>query len=144
MHDECMVQNNSSFSPDTPRLIRDTVHKGTIEQVSDGKVRVRTGDLLTDWLPWQNLRAGNVKISSTPSVGEQCLIISEGGNLNTGIVQPGINSNTNPMPTECGPDDFIVDIPPGGRFLLRCGSSIIEVNQNGITITGPRIDFNKV
>ena len=137
-----MPQNNPSTFAEFARIMRDMVRNGTIAEIKGDRVRVKTGDLVTDWLPWSNVRAGAVKISSRPSVGEQCTILAENGNLNAGKVYPGVNSDANPIPADCGPNDLVIDIPPGGKLLLRCGGSTLEMTENGIKLNATRIDLN--
>lgn len=105
-------------------------------------VRVAIGDLKTDWLPWFNLRAGSVKTAFIPTPGEQCLVLSPGGNLAAGAVLLGLNSNEQPAP-ECGVDDLVIEVPAGGKLLLRCGNSTIEMTAEGIKATSGRIDLNE-
>lgn len=79
------------------------------------------------------------------------------GNLAAGRVLLGLNSDENPMP-ECGPDDYIIDVPAGGKILLRAGGATLEItdkqiretigdtsitsNSNGVQAKGARIDLN--
>lgn len=67
----------------------------TIEHVDPkrAKVRVKRGDILSDWLPWLTQRAGEDCNYWAPSVGEQVLLISPQGDLNQGMVLPAIYQN---------------------------------------------------
>ena len=62
---------------DNARLIGDIVREGTVESVDLAKrmCRYRTGDLVTDEVPWLSSRSGATKRWSPPSVGEQGLLI---------------------------------------------------------------------
>jgi phage baseplate assembly protein V len=53
------------------------------------------GQLLTDWLPWISTRAGGQRARTwwPPRVGEQCLVLSPGGELAQGRVLCGIYSD---------------------------------------------------
>ena len=123
--------------------MRNIVREGTVAAVSKDKVRVQIGKNTTDWLRWSTLRAGAVKISFRPSIGEPCTVVSENGNLNAGKVYPGGYSDANPMPDDCGDNDFIIDVPAGGRLVLRCGNASIILTENHIGIKAPRIDLDK-
>ena len=144
---------------DLHRLILNLINTGTVGEVqaSPPRVRVIIGDLVTDWLPWVNTRAGKVKTAFQPSQGEQCVVFSPGGNMAAGIVLLGLNSDANPPP-ECGADDYIIDVPKGGKILLKVGEAKIEItaeqiqevvkgssitaNNDGVKVKATRIDLN--
>lgn len=109
--------NTYPLSADFPRATRDIVRKGMVEAVNGKRVRVR--------------------------IGEQVTIASENGNLNTGVVTGSINSDAYPLPDDCGENDLILETPPGGRLVLRCGQSVIELTAFHIKISSPRIDSNE-
>lgn len=142
-HYRHMPDNNNFHTLNLHRTSRDMVRKGTIEQINGDKVRVLTGSLLTDWIKWSNPRAGKVKIASRPSIGEQVILFSENGNLNAAVVSGSINSDMFPMPEDCGENDLILDVPPEGRLVLRCGNSSVVMTADHIEITATRIDFNE-
>ena len=52
--------------------------------------RVKTGDLETNWINWLTLRAGNTRTWWKPSIGEQVVLLSLGGNLETAFALPAI------------------------------------------------------
>ena len=70
---------------ETQRRMENIVRKGTVAAVrlaAPARVRVKTGDNTTDWLPWIALRAGGVAGGRTwnPAVvGEQCTVLAPGG-----------------------------------------------------------------
>lgn len=82
------------------RLIRNLIRVGVVVDV-DAKqgCRVKTGNLTTDWLNWLTLRAGSSRTMHAPSIGEQVLILSIGGELTTAFVLMGIFSDHYPEPT---------------------------------------------
>lgn len=125
------------------RKVNNLLREGVIAQVNENRVRVRIGQLLTTWLRWFNLRAAAVHVSSKPTIGEQCLVLSAGGNLGGGLVLLGLNSDANPMPQDCGPNDLILEVPTDGRLVLRCGNSSVVMTADHIEITATRIDFNE-
>lgn len=141
------------------RIVLNLIRDGKVGavQAEPPRVRVIIGELITDWLPWYNTRAGAVKTAYQPSVGEQCTVFSPGGNIAAGRVLLGLNSDENPMP-ECGPNDYIIDVPSGGKILLRAGGATLEItaeqireavagssitsNNDGVQVKGTRIDLN--
>lgn len=129
-----MNQNNVPSSlAELCRLLFDMLRYGTVHEIQakPPRVRVKADDLLTDWLPWFNFRGGRVKGGSQPSQGEQCMILSPGGNLAAGTVLLSLNSDANP-PAECGPDDVIIQVPEGGKILLQVGEAIFEMTAQQI------------
>lgn len=80
------------------RLLENLVRLGTIAEVNEPKarVRVKSGELLTTWLPWLAQRAGADREWNPPTVGEQVLLLSPSGQLAQGIVLTGLFSEANP------------------------------------------------
>lgn len=145
------MANFNSPPLDLARQMLNLLRVGTVNTVQPQEVRVLltndNGDdggeqLVTDWLRWFNLRAGSVKTAFIPTPGEQCLVLSPGGNLAAGVVLLGLNSNEQPAP-ECGENDLVIDVPAGGKLLLRCGGSVIEITEGNIKATSGRIDLNE-
>lgn len=93
------MPENASIT-DLTRRIESLLRAGTITSVdhASARCRVASGKLNTDWLPWFCHRAGNVISWSPPSVGEQCLVMSPGGDTAAGFVLVGLYSTANPAP----------------------------------------------
>lgn len=68
------------------RMLENLIRFGTIAEVQmvPPRVRVKTGDLLTGWLPWLALRAGADVDWDPPTVNEQVLLLSPSGQLANG------------------------------------------------------------
>lgn len=84
------------------RLVRNLIRIGTVTEIDlvAGKCRVQTGENITDWLQWLSARAGNTRTWFAPSVGEQVLIFSLGGELDAAFVLPGIFSDKFSAPSD--------------------------------------------
>lgn len=82
------------------RLIHNLIRTGTIAEVDHAaaRVRVKSGALLTDWLPWIESRAGTSRSWNPPTVGEQVMLFSPGGDPAAGLVLTGLFSNAHPTP----------------------------------------------
>ncbi|EFD8868494.1 phage baseplate assembly protein V [Escherichia coli] len=65
------------------RLITNLIRTGVVTEVDRANwlCRVKTGDLETNWINWLTLRAGKSRTWWKPSVGEQVVLFSLGGNL---------------------------------------------------------------
>lgn len=141
------MANFNSPPPDLMRRLFDLLRVGTVNAAKPELVRVLLTDdngeqLVTNWLRCFSLRAGDVKSGFIATIGEQCLVLSPGGNLAAGTVLLGLNSDQHPAP-ECGPNDLVFEVPAGGKLLLRCGASVIEITEGNIKATSSRIDFNE-
>ena len=84
--------------PALARMIENLIRFGTIAetQMKPPRVRVKTGELLTAWLPWIALRAGADTDWDPPTVDEQVILFSPSGQLANGIALTGIYSTANP------------------------------------------------
>lgn len=78
------------------RLIENLVRAGTVMAVDHGAhlCRVKSGGNETNWLPWFARRAGDVRHWSPPFVGEQCMVLSPGGDMASGFVLVGLYSDS--------------------------------------------------
>ena len=98
------------------------------------RVKVEFQGVTTAWLPWMTGRAGAVKDWNPPSVGEQVCVCSPAGELDAAFIMPGsINTNANAAPTS-GENVYRLDIPAGGTFEIRCGSSTLTFAGGKITL----------
>jgi phage baseplate assembly protein V len=78
---------------DLLRLLQNLIRLGTIAEINGAKARVRLGPTLTtEWLNWATRRAGSTHTWSAPTVGEQVIVISPGGDLTRGIIVPALYS----------------------------------------------------
>ena len=145
-------------SADINRRLESMIRLGTIAAVDHGAARcqVKTGGLVTEWLPWLERRAGTTRDWDPPTVGEQCLLLSPSGEPGAGIVLTGIASNANPMPSgdknkqvRNWPDgarhhydhashDWQLEVPDGGCIRLKIGSTTLELRGDGTTLTTPK------
>ncbi len=91
-----MTHSNSTADLDlTPtellRRMNNIVRFGTVAEVRltpPARCRIKSGDVLTDWLPWSTLRAGKATVWWPPTKGEQVVLLSPGGDLASAIVIP--------------------------------------------------------
>lgn len=113
---------------DHARRLESLIRIGTIADVdhSAARVRIKTGNLVTDWLPWTAARAGTTREWSPPTLGEQVVILSPSGNTAAGVIIPGgvfsdahgANSNS--------PDEHARDYPDGARIRYNHATGALE------------------
>lgn len=78
---------------DILRLLQNLIRLGTIAQVDGAKARVQLGPkLTTEWLNWITPRAGSTRAWTAPTVGEQVVVLSPGGDLTRGTILPALFS----------------------------------------------------
>lgn len=99
------------------RLITNLIRTGTVSEVDPVSwlCRVKTGDLETNWINWLTLRAGKTRTWWQPSVGEQVVLLSLGGNLETAFALPAIYSDAFPPPGDSA-DGTTTVFSDGGWF----------------------------
>jgi phage baseplate assembly protein V len=104
------------------RMIENLIRFGTIAEVqmTPPRVRVKTGELLTAWLPWIAMRAGEDADWDPPTENEQVVLFSPSGQLANGVVLTGIYSSEHPANA---------DSPGLHRRTYRDGA-VIEYDSN--------------
>ncbi|MEQ9902831.1 phage baseplate assembly protein V [Pectobacterium aroidearum] len=131
------------------RLLRNLNRVGVVTHVNtdDALCRVQTGEMTTGWLNWLTRRAGRSRDWWAPSIGEQVLILSIGGELDTAFVLPGIYSDDNPAPSVSA-DAYHVSFPDGAIIEYEPATSALTVNgiktatltaSESITATAPQV-----
>ncbi|MFQ1047121.1 phage baseplate assembly protein V [Avibacterium paragallinarum] len=120
------------MSAETNRRIENLIRYGVIAEVDCAarRVRVQSGEILTDWLPWCALRAGTTKIWSPVTVGEQCVIFAPSGELSTGFVLAGIYCLEFDTPSN-SPDEHVIEFADGAKIEYNQASSTLKIS--GVT-----------
>lgn len=143
----CNIGGMDSLTELTRRL-ENLIRAGTIAELDPEKprCRVKTGGLLTDWLPFFALRAGEDSDWDPPSVDEQCLVLSPSGNPAHGFVIFGLYSDRFPAPDNVPTrrrrryrDGAIVDYDTASHTLtatLPAGGKVELIVPGGLKIKG--------
>ncbi|MCM2973501.1 phage baseplate assembly protein V [Larsenimonas suaedae] len=129
------------------RLLQNLIRLGNVAKVDHAAVRVRVqcGALLTDWVPWLEARAGATRSWNPPTVGEQVVLLSPGGELRGAVVLCAVNSNACPAPTNTPtlthwrmPDGAVLEYDHDAHHLRADlpGSASITAPK-GMIVTGP-------
>jgi phage baseplate assembly protein V len=133
---------------DLARRLDNLLIPGVIAEVDHSRAlcRVQSGRLLTAWLPWFPLRAGVVSHWSPPTIGEQCLVLSPGGEPAAGFVLLGLYSHANPPPADSSSlhrlaiaDGALIEYDHAAHALraqLPAGGTAELVAPGGVSITG--------
>ncbi|EPJ5822000.1 phage baseplate assembly protein V [Pluralibacter gergoviae] len=110
------------------RLLENIARTGTVTEVDlvKWRVRVQSGDLVTDWLRWNAQRAGNFEIWIPPSPGEQVWLLCIGGNVDTAIIGGSLYSNDYPAPG-AAVREMVVTAPDGAKFRYDADAGALQV-----------------
>jgi phage baseplate assembly protein V len=125
---------------DLLRLLQNLIRLGTIAEVNGAKARVRLGPTLTtEWLKWATRRAGSTRTWSAPTIGEQVIVFSPGGDLTRGIILPALYSQEFDAPdtsdsihTTHYPDGAVVQYDHAAHALtatLPGGTATVTANK---------------
>lgn len=112
------VMNTSPI--ENERRLQSIINRGIVTQVDHAaaRCRVQIDGLETDWLKFTSARIGKVKIWNPPSIGEQVLVISETGELSTGLVTTSFDYDDQPMPS-ANADTFEIHCDDGASFIYN-------------------------
>lgn len=134
---------------DLARLIENLVRLGTIEavQMRPPRVKVKSGNIVTAWLPWLSLRAGADREWDPPTEGEQVVLLSPSGLLAQGIAITGLFSDLIPangdregLHRRTYRDGAVIEydsIAHHLRAILPDGGVTDLTSTGGINIVGP-------
>ncbi|HDL7647223.1 TPA: phage baseplate assembly protein V [Yersinia enterocolitica] len=109
------------------RLLENILRVGVIIAVDEERwrVRVRSGELQTDWLRWNTTRAGVFSIWVPPSVGEQVWLGCIGGNPETAVIIGSLYSSEHPAPGN-SLKEIVLTAPDGASFRYDAEDSALE------------------
>lgn len=115
---------------DLERRLQSFVNRGIVTQVDykTARCRVQIDGVETDWLKFSSGRLGKVSIWNPPHIGEQVLVISETGELSTGVVTHSFDYDNQPMPSS-SPDTIELHCADGATFIYNHSS-----HQLGVTL----------
>ena len=113
---------------DLARRLTNILRPGTVEAIDHAaaRVRIRSGDILTDWLPWLTARAGATATWSPPTVGEQVLLLAPSGNLAAAIVLPALYADAHPAPST-SPNEHVMEFPDGAVITYNHAAGALSV-----------------
>jgi len=131
------------------RAVRDLIRIGVVSDIDTEQAlcRVQTGELVTNWLHWLTPRAGGARTWWAPSVGEQVLLLSLGGELDTAFVLPAIYSDDFPAPSVSAqayhiqfPDGAVMEYEPDTGALSVTGIKTASVvASTSVSVTAPNV-----
>jgi phage baseplate assembly protein V len=152
--------------PDMERRVANMVRLGKVSAVdlANARVRIKSGDIETAWLPWSTGRAHPAKRRwDPPAVGEQVVMLSPTGDLRQAVVMPGVFQDNAAAPSSSGDKDATVysdgtvieydraahaltaDLQGTKLFAdrnkieLTIGGTVLTLTAGGTTLTTPQL-----
>ncbi|QDX29590.1 phage baseplate assembly protein V [Dickeya poaceiphila] len=115
------------MSAELMRLLENLLRVGVVTAVDpeSWRVRVKSGELLTDWLRWNTTRAGAFNVWFPPAVGEQVLLGCLGGNPETAVILGSLFSEAHPAPGS-SLKEIVITAPDGARFRYDAVAGALE------------------
>jgi phage baseplate assembly protein V len=126
------------------RLLQNLIRIGTIAEISGNTARVKLGPkLFTDWLKWITTSAGETRTWHRPSIGEQVIVLSPGGDLNRGKILPAIYSGKFSAP-ETNPKIHTAHYPDGAVIQYDSEAHALTATLPGgtATVTADKVTSN--
>ncbi len=131
------------------RIAGNMIRLGTVAELDHARAlcRVKTGDIHTDFIPWIIPRAGETIEWSAPSVGEQVILLSPGGDVTGAVALRGLYSDQFPAPDN-GESAHLARYPDGAAIrydhtthelvaALPSGGKATVTADGGLTVNGP-------
>lgn len=136
--------------------IEEMIRFGTIAEVdlATGRCVVDTGDVQTSNVRWQEVRAGDTRTWSPPTVGEQVILLCPGGEIDGAIALRGVHQDAFPPAGASlreliqfkdgavlayDPEAHVLDaaLPAGGTVnIIATGGVLIDATDGGVLIKG--------
>ncbi|MCJ7454039.1 MAG: phage baseplate assembly protein V [Wolbachia endosymbiont of Homalodisca vitripennis] len=142
------------------RKLANIIRIGLVKEIDyeKAKVRVKIGDIVTDYLPWITSKAGKDRDWSPPDIDEQVVVFSPLGELSLGVVLGGIyqekyaalenKKEINSIKFQdgtkftCDKEKHHLEIEVADKITLKAGESSIEMTKGSIKLKARRIDLN--
>lgn len=145
-----MLERRDKEITDLKRRVANMVVVGKISHVDhkNARYRVKTGDLISDWIPDTQARAGKTRSYEGRDVGEQVIVVSSSGDLSQGVIVGSIHTDANqaadkgnihrtiyPDGTNLEYNDeqntYALNIKSGGKFILTISDGVSLKGDGG-------------
>ncbi|WP_208442409.1 phage baseplate assembly protein V [Bartonella raoultii] len=138
-----MLERRDKEITDLKRRVANMVMVGKISHVDhkNARYRVKSGNLVSDWIPDTQARAGKTCSYEGRDVGEQVVVVSSSGDLSQGIIVGSLHTDANqvadkgnihktlyPDGTTVEYDDkqnsYTLNLTSGGKFSLTISDGV--------------------
>lgn len=116
------------------RQLQNMIRVGTVAEVNpaEGRARVNFGAAKSAWILFTAGRAGGVNMFSPPSVGEQVIVASPGGDTAQGVILSSLPSGGNPAPGAAA-DSWVLTI---GAVTVTITDGTVAISGGDVIVTG--------
>ncbi|UTO29379.1 phage baseplate assembly protein V [Bartonella harrusi] len=152
-----MLERRDKDITDLKRRLANMVMVGTISHVDhkNARYRVKSGNLISDWIPDTQARAGKTCSYEGRDVGEQVVVVASSGDLAQGVIVGSIHTDAHqaadkgnihrtiyPDGTMFEYDDeqnsYSMQIKSGGKFILTIADGVSLKGDGGkLELTAP-------
>ncbi|WP_375658059.1 phage baseplate assembly protein V [Bartonella sp. CL436QHHD] len=152
-----MLERRDKEITDLKRRVANMVVVGKISHVDhkNARYRVKSGNLVSDWIPDTQARAGKTRSYEGRDIGEQVIVVSSSGDLSQGVIVGSIHTDANqaadkgsihrtiyPDGTSLEYDDeqntYGIHIKSGGKFILTIADGVSLKGDGGkLELTAP-------
>ncbi|WP_273757210.1 phage baseplate assembly protein V [Bartonella sp. MM73XJBT] len=152
-----MLERRDKEITDLKRRVANMVVVGKISHVDhkNARYRIKSGNLVSDWIPDTQARAGKTCSYEGRDVGEQVVVISSSGDLSQGVIVGSIHTDANqaadkgnihktlyPDGTTIEYDDkqnsYVLNLTSGGKFNLTISDGVSIKGDGGkLELTAP-------
>ncbi|UNE55627.1 phage baseplate assembly protein V [Bartonella machadoae] len=152
-----MLERRDKDITDLKRRLANMVMVGTISHIDhkNARYRVKSGNLISDWIPDTQARAGKTCSYEGRDVGEQVVVVASSGDLAQGVIVGSIHTDANqaadkgsihrtiyPDGTILEYDDeqnsYSIQITSGGKFILTIADGVSLKGDGGkLELTAP-------
>ncbi|WP_156851774.1 phage baseplate assembly protein V [Bartonella refiksaydamii] len=152
-----MLERRDKEITDLKRRVANMVMVGKISHVDhkNARYRVKSGNLISDWIPDTQARAGKTCSYEGRDIEEQVIVVSSSGDLSQGVIVGSIHTDANqaadkgnihktlyPDGTFVEYDDeqnsYSIHIKSGGKFILTIADGVSLKGDGGkLELTAP-------
>ncbi|WP_208438645.1 phage baseplate assembly protein V [Bartonella grahamii] len=152
-----MLERRDKEITDLKRRVANMVVVGKISHVDhkNARYRITSGNLVSDWIPDTQARAGKTRSYEGRDVGEQVIVLSSSGDLSQGVIVGSLHTDANqaadkgsihrtiyPDGTSLEYDDeqntYGIHIKSGGKFILTISDGVSLKGDGGkLELTAP-------
>ena len=131
------LYHNDFVVSELKRRLNNVVKVGVVSEINPekAKVRIKVGDLHSDWRPWT---ANSKHQWDMPDVGDSAVMISPNGETEKSIIIPSLYNDQNPPPSTDA-DTICWQIPEDKTFVISVGSSKIEMTAKEIRLKSDNV-----
>ena len=134
-----LLYHNDFVISELKRRLNNIVKVGVVSETDPekAKVRIKVGDLHSDWRPWTS---GSKHRWDMPEVGDSVVMISPNGETEKSIIIPSLYNDQN-LPPSSDSNTICWKLPEGKTFVISVGSSKIEMRKDKILIQSDTVEI---